>query len=77
MISMLKMADGGDDNSKVKIVQPSPTVEANVLCHFGFKATKNHQLLLMVTIYPCFYFYFVLLSEMLRLTYMYSLYRDP
>jgi len=66
MISMLTMADGVDDNLKVKIVQPSPLFKANVCRHFGFKATKNHQLLLMATIYPCFYF--VLLTAMLRLT---------
>jgi len=57
MTSMLTMADGGDDDSKVKIVQPSPTVLKQT---FGdIKATKNHQMLLMATIYPCFYFCFI------------------
>jgi len=62
---------GGDDNLNVKIVQLPPLFKAKVWRYFGFNATKNHQLLLMATIYPCFYFCFVLLSEMLRLTLLY------
>jgi len=68
MISILTMADGGDYNSTVKIMQAPQLFKAKVWRHLGFKVNKNHQLLLMATIYPCFYFGFVLLSEMLRLT---------
>jgi len=35
MISMLTMADGGDDNSTVKVVQPPPLFKAKVWRHFG------------------------------------------
>jgi len=61
---------------KRRLCSLHPLFKANVWRHFGLKATKIHQLLWIATIHPCFYFCFVLLSEMLRLTLMYSLYRD-